>query len=61
MLTYHTNLIKLADLGLLRQSNEGGTTEDNNRNFARGYPTEIFLYLISLVDVVSFTLTKAKH
>ena len=40
---YHTSLIKLAPLGLLRQSNEGDATEDNNRNFGRGYPTELFL------------------
>ena len=61
MLSYHTNLIQLAALGLLRQSNEGGATEDNNRNFARGSPTEIFLYLIYLVDVVSVSLTESNN
>ena len=39
---YLKNLIKLAALGLLRQSNEGGATEDNNRDFSRGSPTEFF-------------------
>ena len=58
MLFYHTNLTKLAALGLLRKSNEGGATEDNDRNFARGSPTELFLYLISLVGVVSVPLTE---
>ena len=47
---YHTNLIKLAAVGLLRQSNKDGATEYNNRNFARGSPTELFLYLISFIN-----------
>ena len=38
----HTNLIKLSALGLLMQYNEGSATEDNNRNFVRGSPTELF-------------------
>ena len=43
------------------KSNEGGATEDKNRNFERGYRTEIFLYLISLVDVELVPLTEAKN
>ena len=42
MLSYHTNLIQLSSLGLLRKSNKGGSTEDKNRNFAMGSPTELF-------------------
>ena len=39
---YHTNLIKLDVLGLLRQSNEGGATDYNNWYFERGYLTGLF-------------------
>ena len=45
MFSYHKHLIQLSALGLLRQSNESDTTEDNERNFARGYPTELFFML----------------
>ena len=58
---YHTSLIKLVALGILRKSSEGGGTEENERNFARVSPTEFFLYLISLVDVVSVPLTEANN
>ena len=34
-MSYHTNLIQLVSPGLLRQSNKGGATEDNNQNLAR--------------------------
>ena len=54
-------MIKLSALGLLRQSNEGGATEDNTQIFAMGYPTELFLYLISLVGVLSVLPTEAKN
>ena len=54
-------MIQLAAIGLLRQSNEGVTTEDNHWGFARGSPTELFLYLISLVYVVSVLLTEANN
>ena len=40
---YHTNLIKLSALGILRKSTKVGATKYNNRNFARGSPTELFL------------------
>ena len=33
-------------LGLPMQSNEGGATEDNNQNFIRGSPTDIFFIFI---------------
>ena len=61
MLSYNRKLIQLSALGLLRQFNKGGATEDINWNFARGSPTEIFLYLIYLVDVVAVPLTEAKN
>ena len=61
-MSYHTNLTKLAALGLLRQSNEGGATEDNNQKISRGSPTDLFfIYLISLVDVVSVMLTEGNN
>ena len=41
--SYHTNLIQFSAPVRLSQSNKGGATEYNNRNFARGYPTELFL------------------
>ena len=43
------------------QSNEGGATEDNDRNFARGSPNDIFLYLIYLVGMISVPLTEANN
>ena len=61
ILSYHTNLIQFAALVLLRKSNEGGATEDNNCDFLRGSPTELFLYLISLVDMVSFPLAEGNN
>ena len=54
-------MIKLAALGLLRQYNKGGSTEDNNQNFARGSPTELFLYLFSSIDLVSVPLTEENN
>ena len=57
ILSYHKNLLQLADIGLLRQSNTGCATDDNNRNFSRVSPTEIFSFF-SLVDVVSGPLTE---
>ena len=61
-MSYHTNLTKLAALGLLRQSNEGGATEDNNQKISRGSPTDLFfIYLISLVDVVSVMLNEGNN
>ena len=35
-------MIKLAALSILKQSNKGGATEDNNQNFSRGSPTDFF-------------------
>ena len=60
-MSYHTNLIQLAALDLLKKSKESGATEDNNQNFARGPPNEILLYLISLVGLVSVPLTEANN
>ena len=60
-LSYHTNLTKLDALGLLSKPNKGGATKDNNQNFARGSPTEIFFHLISLVDVVSVPVTGGEN
>ena len=36
-------------------------SEDNNRNFSRGSPTEIIFFLISLVKVVSVPLTEGEN
>ena len=60
-MSYHSNLIKLAALGLLRKSNKGGATEDNEKGFVRGYPTELFLYLINLVGVISVSLNEVNN
>ena len=58
---YHKNLIKIFALGLPRQYNQGGATEDNNQDFVKGCPTKLFLYLISSVRVVSVSLTEANN
>ena len=36
-------------------------TEGNNHNFARGSPTELFLYVTSLVGVVSVPLVEGNN
>ena len=57
-MSYHTNLIQLAAIDLLRKSNEDVASEDNNQNFQGVLPLSSFLYLISLVDMVSVPLTE---
>ena len=46
-LSHHTNLIKLAAIGILSQSHKDGANEENNRNLARGSPTKI-LFIFNL-------------